>query len=164
MADRKTTSREEDFRDYEANNTRDGWPYADDDHARRVAKNGAYGSSGADLDLPDDAGVAITRDPTARQVDGAPLPMGDGTSDVIADEDLEARSMEALEAEARIDLETIDLSVRNGVVALEGTVDSEDDRRFLIGFLRQLEGVRDVRAEALVAIGVDSHIPRDAED
>ena len=92
MAGRKRVSREEDFRNSEERDTRDGWPYPDDDDARRAAQNVTYGTPGAGLDQLDNEGVAITRDPIARNVDGAPLPFADETGDIIAYDDLEARS------------------------------------------------------------------------
>ncbi|MCT7664089.1 BON domain-containing protein [Shinella kummerowiae] len=161
MADRKQVSREEDFRDYEERDTRDGWPYPDDDDARRAAQNLPYASPGADLDQLDNGGVAITGDPAARDVDGAPLSFADETGDIIGDDDLEARIMETLEDDARVDLATLELAIRDGVAVLDGAVDSEEDRRHLIGFLRRVKGVRDVEADGLLARGVDSHLPRD---
>lgn len=164
MGDRKQVSREEDFRDYEERDTRDGWPYPDDDDVRRASQNVPYGTRGADLDQLDNEGVAITRDPAARDVDGAPLPFPDETEDVIADDDLEARIMEALEEDDRVDAATLELTIRDGVAILDGAVDSEEDRRHLIGFLRKVKGLRDVQADGLLARGVDSHLPRDVTE
>ncbi|TAA53200.1 BON domain-containing protein [Shinella sp. JR1-6] len=164
MADRKTVSRKEDFRDYEERDTRDGWPYPDDDDARRAAHNLPYASPGADLDQLDNEGVAIARDPAARDVNGAPLSFADETGDFIGDDDLEARIMEALEDDDRVDLATLELTIRDGVAVLDGAVDSEEDRRHLIGFLRRVKGVRDVEAGGPLARGVDSHLPRDVTD
>lgn len=164
MADRNQVSREEDFRDYEERDTREGWPYPDDNDARRAAQNASYGTAGADLDQLDNEGFAITRDPAGRDVDGAPLPFADETGDVIAADDLEARIMEALEDDDRVDLATLDLTIRDGVAVLDGAVDSEEDRRYLIGFLRRVKGLRDVEAEGLLARGVDSHLPGDVTD
>jgi hypothetical protein len=159
MADRKHVSREEDFRDYEERDIRDGWPYPDDDDARQVAQNAPYASPGAKLDQLNNEGVAITRDPAARDVDGAPLPFADETGDIIADDVLEARIMETLEDDDGVDLAALDLTIRDGVAVLDGAVDSEEDRRHLIGFLRRVKGVRDVDADGLRARGVDIHLP-----
>lgn len=115
MADRKRISLEEDFRNYEERDTRDGWPYPDDDDARCAAQNVPYGTPGADLDQLDNEGVASTRDPIARNVDGAPLLFADETADIIADDDLEGRIMETLEDNDRVDLATLDLTIRDGV-------------------------------------------------
>lgn len=164
MDDRKQVSLEEDFRDYQERDTRDGWPYPDDDDARGAAQKAPYGTAGADLDKLGNEGVAITRDPDTRDVDGAPLPFTDKTGDVIADDDLEARIMEALENDDRVDLAKMDLTIREGVAVLDGAVDSEEDRRYLIGFLGRVKGVRDVEAGMLLTRGVDSHVPRDVTD
>lgn len=163
MADRKQISREEDFRDYEERDTRDGWPYADDD-ARQVTQNAPYGSRDTTRDMLDSDGVAITPDPAARDVEGAPLPFEDGADNVIADDDLEARILEVLEEDDRIDLATLDLTIRDGIAVLDGAVDSEEDRLHLIGFLRRVRGVRDVQADGLLARGVGSHFPHDVTD
>ena len=163
MSDRKKASREEDFRDYEERDIREGWPYPDDDDARRAGENRPYGASDASLDQVDNTGVEIAADPAERDVDGAPLPFVDDNADTIADDDLEARIVQLLEDDARIDLAMLDLTVRDGVVHLDGAVDSDEDRRHLIGLLRRVKGVGDVRAEGLLARGVDSHIPGDAD-
>jgi hypothetical protein len=42
----KETTREEDYRDYEERDLRDGWPYADADGGRRKS-NEAYGAAPA---------------------------------------------------------------------------------------------------------------------
>jgi hypothetical protein len=94
----------------------------------------------------------------------APLSFADETGDFIGDDDLEARIMEAFEDDDRVDLATLELTIRDGVAVLDGAVDSEEDRRHLIGFLRRVKGVRDVEADGLLARGVDSHLPRDVKD
>lgn len=161
MNDRKQVSREEDFRDYQERDIRDGWPYPDGDDVRKAGQNAPYGARGADLDRDGNEGIEVGFDPAVRAVDGAPLPFAQGTDDIIADDDLEARILEALEEDERVDLAMLDLAIRDGVAELTGAVDSEEDRRHLIGFLRQVKGVRAVHADGLLARGVDSHIPRD---
>lgn len=164
MNDRKQTSREEDFRDYEQRDLRDGWPYADGDDARRAGENAPYGSGGAELDRVDNEGIEIAAEPGERDVEGEPLPSHTQTHDAIADDDLEARILEALEEDDQVDLEMLTLTIRGGIAELDGAVDSEDDRRHLIAVLRRVKGVRDVRAGGLLARGVDSHIPGDATE
>ena len=56
------------------------------------------------------------------------------------------------------------LRIRDGVVELDGSVDGEEDRRHLIALLRGVKGLRDLKAEGLLARGVDSHLPRDADE
>jgi hypothetical protein len=163
MTDRKQVSREDDFRDFEQRDIRDGWPYADRDGDPAAARNAPYGKPEANLDQLENEGVEITTDPVAKDVDGAPLPFSD-EEDTIADDDLEERITQALEEDARVDLDSLEISVRDGVAHLEGSVDSEADRRHLIGLVRRQKGVRGVHAEALLAQGVDSHLPTDADD
>lgn len=161
MTERKPTSRKEDFRSYEERDTREGWPYADG--PRPAGRNAPYGTRG-DPEQADNEGMEIAPDPAMRDVDGAPLPFEDGAGDVIADDDLEARIVEALEEDDRVDLAMLDLTIRDGIAELEGAVGSEEERRHLIGFLRRVKGVRDVRADGLLTRGVDSHIPRDVTE
>jgi hypothetical protein len=164
MTDRKQVSREDDFRDYEQRDIRDGWPYADRDGDPRAGRNAPYGKPEANLDHLENEGVEITTDPAVQDVDGVPLPFSDGTDDTIADDGLEDRITQALEEDARVDLASLEIAVRDGIAHLEGAVDSEADRRHLIGLVRRQKGVRDVRAEALLARGVDSHLPRDVDE
>ncbi|MGQ3215857.1 MAG: BON domain-containing protein [Shinella sp.] len=161
MTDHKRAPREDDFRDHEERDVRDGWPYADSDDARRAGQNAPYGTRGAGLDQVVNEGIEITSDPAGRDVEGEPVPFAENAHEAIADDDLEARILEALEQDGRIDLEMLDLTIREGVAELDGAVDSQEDRRHLIAVLRRVKGVRDVRAGILLARGVDSHVPRD---
>ena len=48
----KPVSREEEYRDYEERDLKDGWPYADGDGATAApSENRAYGETSADFDL-----------------------------------------------------------------------------------------------------------------
>jgi hypothetical protein len=164
MTERKDASREDDFRDYEQRDIRDGWPYSDKDGDRNALPNAPYGTSDANLDQLDDKGVEVADDPAERDVDGAPLPFSDDAEDVLSDDDLEERITQLLEDDERVDLASLDITIRNGVAHLDGAVDSEEDRRHLVSVVRRLKGVRDVRAADLRTRGVDSHIPRDADE
>ena len=164
MADPKQVTREDDFRDYEQRDIRDGWPYSDEDRDPQAGRNAPYGEPEANLDQLENEGVEITADPAVQNVEGAPLPFSDEADDVIADDDLEDRITQALEGDERVDLASLEIAVRGGIAHLEGSVDSEEDRRHLVALVRRLKGVRGVRAEGLVARGVDSLIPPDADE
>lgn len=164
MTDPKRSSREDDFRDYEQRDIRDGWPYSDSDGDPQAGRNAPYGKPEANFDQLEDKGVEISADPAVQDVEGVPLPFSDGTEEIIADDDLEDRITQRLDEDERADMSSVELTVRQGVAHLEGAVDSEQDRRHLVGLIRTLKGVRDVRADALVARGVDSHIPRDVDE
>jgi hypothetical protein len=79
MADRKQVSREDDFRDLEQRDIRDGWPYADKDADPREARNAPYGAPDANFDQLDNDGVEVSLDPVAPDVSDAALPFSDGT-------------------------------------------------------------------------------------
>ncbi|HEV7248043.1 MAG TPA: BON domain-containing protein [Shinella sp.] len=164
MTDRKQVSREDDFRDFEERDIRDGWPYADRDGDPGAARNAPYGKPEANLDQLENEGVEITTDPAVQDVDGVPLPFSDEEKDSIADDELEDRITQVLEVDARVDPAFLEIAIRDGVAHLEGSVDSEADRRHLIDLVRRQKGVRDVQAEALLARGVDSHMPRDVDE
>ena len=164
MDDRKQASREDDFRDYEQRDIRDGWPYADSDGDRGAARNAPYGTTAANFDQGDDKGVEVVGDPELRDVDGAPLPFSDGEDDTIADDDLEERIALAIEEDGRFDPDSLEISIRGGIADLDGSVDGEEDRRRLIGLVRGVKGVRAVSADRLMTRGVDSHIPRDVDE
>jgi len=164
MSDPKQTSREEDFRDYEQRDIRDGWPYADRDEDPRARRNAPYGTTAANLDEIENEGMDISRDPDAQEVHGAPLPFAEGTGDAIADDDLENRITERLEEDGRIDMASLEIAVRHGVAHIEGSVDSDADRGHLIALVRAMAGVRDVLSDGLTSRGVDSHMPRDVDE
>ncbi|UPA26401.1 BON domain-containing protein [Shinella oryzae] len=164
MTDRKHPSREEDFRDYEERDIRDGWPYSDNDDGRKAGGNAPYGAGGAELDQIDNERLAVTSDPEERAVAGAPTPFSDEEGGTISDDDLEARIMEALEDDGRVELDMLQITIRDGVAELDGAVDSEDDRNHLIRFVRGVKGVRDVAAEGLATRGIDSHIAADSTE
>lgn len=164
MSDPKQTSREEDFRDYEQRDIRDGWPYADRDEDPAAKRNAPYGTTAANFDEIDNEGMDISRDPDVQEVHGAPLPFSDGTEDTIADDDLENRIAERLEEDGRVDPASLEITVRRGVAAIAGSVDSEADRVRVIDLVRAMAGVRDVRADDLISRGVDSHMPGDVDE
>lgn len=164
MTDPKKTSREEDFRDYEQRDIRDGWPYADSDGDRTRQRNAPYGSPDASFDEMDNNGVEVSREPVIENVHGAPLPFTDAVEGTIEDDDLANRLIGRLEDIPQFDTKSLDIAVRHGVVYLDGTVDSDAERARLIGVVRAMAGVRDVRVEGLSSRGVDSHIPNDADE
>jgi hypothetical protein len=164
MTDRKHPSREEDFRDYEERDIRDGWPYSDNDDGRKAGGNAPYGARGSELDQIDNERLAVTSDPDARDVDGAPKPFSDEEAGTISNDDLEARIMEALEEDGRVELDMLQIFIRGGVAELEGAVDSEDDRKHLLRLVRSVKGVRDVSAAGLTTRGIDSHIAADSAE
>ncbi|MFB2553991.1 BON domain-containing protein [Ensifer soli] len=163
MADSERNSREDDYRDYDTRNIRDGWPYADGEGREGPKPNGPYGGSGRNLDQDADDGVIVAGDPELREVDGAPLPFPSEEAGTIADDDIEERIGILIEADDNIELSTVDIAVHAGKVILSGSVDSREDRARLLAMVKGVPGVRAV-SDRLVTEGVDSHIPPDTDE
>lgn len=157
------TTREEDYRDYEERDLDEGWPYADRDGQPALKKNAAYGTSASNFDEIGNSGMDLSTEPVAEDIHGAPLPFADASHDSIDDDGLEEWISQRLEDDERIDPTSLELTVRNGVVEIEGSVDSEADRVHLIRMVRAMAGVKAVRTEGLTTRGVDSHIPSDSD-
>lgn len=157
----RETSREEDYRDYEERDLKDGWPYPDDDNTRRKS-NEAYGSSPAGLEGDPNPGAEIAGNPEIRSEGGPALAQGIA-SEAIDDDALEEQIFDQLTERADIDEDQITVTVRNGIAELTGNVDTTDAAFVAEQIAGAVPGVRFVR-NRLVSLGVDSHIPDDATD
>lgn len=164
MVDPKRTSREEDFRDYEERDIRDGWPYPDNDRDLEGKGNAPYAAPQAKGNRPGHEGGEISTETDIEQVEGSPGAFSNGSGESVAADDLEERINEALENLAEVDLASIEISIRDGVAHIEGAVDSDEDRRNLLALVGSTRGVRDVDAQGLITRGADSHIPHDADE
>ncbi|MBB4568829.1 BON domain-containing protein [Rhizobium leucaenae] len=156
----KTLSREEDYRDYEDRNLRDGWPYSDGSgSASQSPENRGYGDTAANfdeesngdfiIDTADQTGLERAEDHTA-----GPLP-----TDRIDSDELEAVITERLE-QSGVDIDSIDVRANDGVVTLEGSVETIPLARHLEAIVRSIPGVVEVQNN-LRTTGVDAHIPGD---
>ncbi|MGV2186587.1 BON domain-containing protein [Rhizobium rhizogenes] len=158
----KDLSREEDYRDYEERDGRDGWPYSDGNGAGPPSpKNRGYGVTPANFDEEPDPGFIVdAADTTGLEEDTArgtgPLP-----ANRIDSDQLEAAITEQLDQSDQIDVGSIDVHVEHGVVTLEGRVETDTISRDIEALVLSMPGVTDVRNN-LRTIGVDSHIPPDA--
>ncbi len=160
----KPVSREEEYRDYEERDLKDGWPYADGDGATAApSENRAYGETSADFDLDRNPGYR-TEDVEA---DGSEPALAQNlTPDTIGVEeadDLEERVTDNISNLDGIELNAIDVHVEGRTVILEGDVDTVLEKRRVELAALSVDGVR--RAEnRLNTLGVDSHIPSDADE
>ena len=159
--DKKTLSREDDYRDYEERNLDDGWPYSDASGASDGKPgNGAYGETAANFDRDRNSGFRI---------DGTDE---DGNENRLRDrlradsinrddsDDLEVRVFENLENIEGLDPDSIDIHVEGHTVTLEGSVETIGmARKVELGAL-SVDGVRHIR-NRLETTGVDSHIPNE---
>lgn len=157
----RETSREEDYRDQEARNLDDGWPYADVDATARK-RNEAYGRAPSGLEDDGNPGVEISSDPEIRS-DGAPAFASRPSRDATDDDALEERVFDSISGAADVDDEQITVTVRDGMVELSGRVDRAETAVLAERLAGAVPGVRLVR-NRLVSMGIDSHIPDDATD
>lgn len=158
----KPLSREEDYRDYEDRDEREGWPYADEDaKASSNPKNAAYGDTPANFDEePNSSFIIDAADEIGAEEDTAhtasPL-----SPDRIDSDQLEAVITERLAEVNDVDADSIDVKAENGIVTLEGSVDTVRLTRRIETLVLSVAGVLEVRNN-LRTMGVDSHIPPDA--
>lgn len=158
----RNLSREEDYRDYQDRDSRDGWPYSDDSGLGSAdPENRGYGATPANFDEEPDTGVIVdAADASGLEEDTArsagPLP-----ADRIDSDALEATITDWLDQSDEIDADSIDVHADNGIVTLEGSVETHSLLRDIEVFVLSLPGVAEVRNN-LRTIGVDSHIPPDA--
>lgn len=157
----KPSSREEDFRDYEERDLRDGWPYADGgERGQRGLENRDYGDPSANFDDDGDSGFEVD----AADKDGAEPNLRDEVRPQsvrrIDSDDLEAIVTEKLEAFDDVDITSIDVHADGQTVTIEGTVETLATSRRIAAMILALPGVRHVHNN-LQTIGVDSGLPSD---
>lgn len=162
--DRKTEfSREDDYRDYDQRNIREGWPYADGAGATATpVENRGYGETGANFDRDRNEGFridAINADGFEPDVATPVLPTTDGRED---DDQLESDIATALESHDDTILAGLDIHVDGHVVTLRGSVDTAEERRMVELKVLGVNGVSDVK-NFITTLGVDSHIPDDGD-
>jgi hypothetical protein len=152
-------SREEDFRDYEARDIDEGWPY--DDAAgsgARPVDNMAYGQPAANFDEERNRGYQVDE----AGFDGLQERLADnirpGTKGLEEADDLEERVTEAIDALDIAEMEAIDVHVSQGKVTIEGAVDDHSTSRRIAAAVEKVPGVRLVVNNLRLA-GVDARIP-----
>ncbi|WP_027997671.1 BON domain-containing protein [Sinorhizobium arboris] len=157
----KALSRDEDYRDYEERNLREGWPYSDGSgSSSRSPENRSYGTTGANFDeergkgyIVDEAGADGLEENSADG--GRPLP-----PDRIDSDELEAAITDRLSASGEAEANSIEVRAEKGIVTLEGAVETLAMARRLGAIVEAVPGVLEVRNN-LQTLGVDSHIPDD---
>jgi hypothetical protein len=161
MADpnRTTTDkdREEDFRDYNERDLGEGWPYADGEPVKK--RNAEYGATSDELD-PTNMEVATD---TFIESDGGPTLFPEEEGGNINDDGIEEEIATKLSDSGRWDDNQIEVTVRNGIATIEGEVETEHDRQMINQIVLRTAGIRSTKNQ-LSLIGVDSHIPSDADE
>ena len=158
---KKETTREEDYRDYEERDLKDGWPYDDDAGAvSEPSENRAYGETDANFDEGSSKGFTVTsvdEDGQQEPQKNAPVHTTRGLEE---SDDIEERVMDAISDVEGASPEMIDVRSEGSVIILEGEVDDAATARQLGRIARSISGVTNVR-NLIQVIGVDANIPDD---
>ena len=153
--------REEDYRDYQERDTRDGWPYSDESGLSSPdPENREYGATPANFDAEPKSGViGDTAGSTGLEEDTAQT-AGPLSSDRIDSDELEAEITERLIQTEGVDADRIEVHVDQGIVTLEGSAETAAIARQIEVLALSMPGVLEVHNN-LKTIGVDSHISPD---
>lgn len=164
MADRsgKTTTREEDYRDYEHRDIDQGWPYADEISGSPTdPANRAYFEGAENFDEQGNPGFQTADDTRIDSANGPDLIADDVEGD-LDDDAIEAQLVERLE-ERGIDLSALEIRVSDGEATLSGAVETREDRRMIERLTLEQPGIGTVRNE-LTTLAVDAAIPGDFDE
>ncbi|OLP58078.1 hypothetical protein BJF93_05445 [Xaviernesmea oryzae] len=163
MADRpaKTTTREEDYRDYEHRDLDQGWPYADEVSGQPTdPANRAYGEGAESFDEQGNPGFQTADEPRIDSANGPDL-LADDVEGDVDDDAIEARLVERLEDKG-VDLSAVEIRVEDGEALLSGAVETREDRRLIEQMALAQPGINTVRNE-LTTLAVDAAIPTDLD-
>jgi len=156
-------SREDDCRDYEQRDIDDGWPYADGAGATaEPVENRGYGETDANFDRDRNTGFGVSNveaDGSHRAPSTPALPSDDYAGD---DDQLEPEIDEALADLDETTLAGIDIQIDGHLVTLRGAVDTAAERRTIELKVLAIDGVNAVHNH-ITTLGIDSHIPSDAD-
>ncbi|WEZ84316.1 BON domain-containing protein [Rhizobium sp. 32-5/1] len=158
----KPTSREEDYRDYEERDLKDGWPYADAvAGSDTTVQNQSYGDTAQNFDESGNPGFETSSEAAIQSASGADL-LGERTDDEINDDSIEEAISERLE---NSDIETagMDIKVSAGVVHLTGFVETAGHRRQVEKLIYAEPGVTGIRND-LTLTAADANIPADWDE
>ena len=121
---KKETTREEDYRDYEERDLKDGWPYDDDAGARsEPSDNRPYGETDANFDEGSNKSFTVAKADASGQQEREPDTLTSTTRGLADSDDLEERVMDALTEVEGANPEMIDVRSEGTVIILEGEVD-----------------------------------------
>jgi hypothetical protein len=158
----KTTRREEDYRDYEDRDLKDGWPYSDEVTGSQTdVANRSYGETGESFDEAGNPGFE-TSDETVRIGHGGPDILRDDPEADTDDDGMEEALSNALE-DHDIDTSSVEIKVLRGVAELSGEVETAADRRAIEELAYRISGITKVRND-LTTMAVDAALPSGLDD
>jgi hypothetical protein len=155
-------SREEAYRDYVSHNIDQGWPYADKSGgSSESVENPAYGDPRANVDREPNTGFLVDEADASGVEERASGDVAPSVEALAESDDLEERIHDAIGALDLIQMELIDIHVKDGRVTIEGTVDGSATARTITAAVLRVPGVRTI-VDNLRRGGVDSQIPGDS--
>jgi len=158
---KKETTREEDYRDYEERDLKEGWPYDDDaGSSSEPSENRPYGETDANFDEGSNKSFTVAKTDAAGQQERETDTLTSATRGLEESDDIEERVMDALSDVEGASPEMIDVRSEGSVIILEGEVDDAATARQLGRIARTISGVTSVR-NLIQVIGVDANIPDD---
>ncbi|MDK4700652.1 MULTISPECIES: BON domain-containing protein [unclassified Rhizobium] len=159
---KKALSREEDYRDYQDRDTREGWPYSDESALGSTEpENREYGTTPANFDEDTPSGLIGDNADTNGLEEDTAHTLGPLPPSRIDNDELEAAITERFIESEEIDADSIEVHADGGIVTLEGSVETQAAAEQAEALGLSTPGVVKVRNN-LKTTGVDSHIPPDA--
>lgn len=158
-----TAPTEDDLRDLESRNIRDGWPYSDTPGtSSQASENRPYGETSGNFDREHNDGYRIV----GVECDGAEAPVGDSllpdTKDRENSDEIESKINERFEATDNAALENVEVFVDGNTATLTGMVDTAEERRMASRLAISVANVHHV-VNQIQSIGVDAHQPTKRE-
>jgi hypothetical protein len=152
---------EDDLRDLESRNIRDGWPYSDTPGAASPSpENRPYGSTAGNFDRDHNDGYRIVGvDGTGEEASLKDRLLPETTGREESDE-IESKISERFEAASDAALNNVEIYVDGHTATLTGMVDTAAERRMATRLALSVPHVHHVINE-IETIGVDSHEPED---
>ncbi len=158
----RPTSREEDYRDYEERDLKEGWPYADGvSGSDTTVKNQSYGDTAENFDESGNPGFETSTDAAIDTADGSDL-LGEHTEGDIDDDGIAEAVSEKLE-NSEVETAGLDIKVSDGVVQLTGFVETAAHRQVVEQLIYSVPGVVGIRDDLTLA-AADGNIPADWDE
>ncbi|MGG7517609.1 BON domain-containing protein [Allorhizobium undicola] len=152
-------SGEEEFRDRQERDLRDGWPYSDTPGASsQPAENRAYGDTPGNFDRDTNGGYSIDSANAA----GAQEPLTDGllpeTQGRENADEMESQLRDRLDLQHEAEFTNVEMHAEGHIMTLTGSVDTNEERHLAGRIALTVPGVRHV-INHIETLGVDTHQP-----
>lgn len=152
---------EDDLRDLESRNIRDGWPYSDTPGAgSSPPENRPYGSTAGNFDRDHNDGYRIVNVDGVGEEESLKDGLRPETVGREESDDIESKISERFEAASSGTLSNVEIFVDGHTATLTGMVDTAGERSMAARLALSVPNVHHV-INNIETIGVDSHEPED---